>query len=93
MFKAEVKSHLSIVSHLIVCRVKKCENGGISYDSYRKKVKKAKLSVFGLFLNNTEVWHKNVSFSVQAAIGFYRGHRKPIMHTNVEVIVVELGEF
>ena len=55
LFKAEVKSHLSIVSHLIVCRVKKCENGGISYDSYRKKEKKAKLSVFGLFLNNTEV--------------------------------------
>ena len=55
LFKAEVKSQLSIVSHLIVCRVKKCENGRISYDSYRKKEKKAKLSVFGLFLNNTEV--------------------------------------
>ena len=89
-----MKSHLSIVSHLIVCRVKRCENGRISYDSYRKKEKKSKTISFWSFFGITQKFDiKNVSFSVQAAIGFYRGHRKPIMHTNVEVIVVELGEF
>ena len=49
LFKAEVTSHLSIVSHLIVCRVKKCENGRISYDSYRKKEKKKQNYQFLVF--------------------------------------------
>ena len=93
LFKAEVKSQSSILSQLIVCRVKKCENGRISYDSYRKKGKKSTISFWSFFWISHKVEKKKVSFSVQVAIGFRRGHRKPIMHTDVEVIVVELGEF
>ena len=71
LFKAEVKSQPSILSHLIVCRVKKCENGRISYDSYRKKGKKAR-SVFGLFLITQKFDMKKFSFSVQVAICWHR---------------------